>query len=189
MSTPKPKDSVTSLFSGVEPSLSCLGFCTRSTCSMTNTSKIEVSSYKDGRKRYEYRHVNDLKQAHPKSMAAPAQRPKLGRPSKGSDPNECQPQSEGLMPSNPSTTEDLVPQPPTDITMSESKQRATTTTAERARENFNGFSTASGPPAVPAFSHHRPQRSTRNPNPKYVDAIWVATKDDINTLNQQIGSP
>ena len=28
--------------------------------------KIEVGSYKDGRKRYEYRHINDLKFAHPK---------------------------------------------------------------------------------------------------------------------------
>ena len=43
--------------------------------------KLEVGQYKDGRKRFEFRHINDLKFAHPKSMAAPAQRPKLGRPS------------------------------------------------------------------------------------------------------------
>ena len=42
--------------------------------------KIEVGHYKDGRKRYELRHLNDVKLAHPKSMAAPAARPALGRP-------------------------------------------------------------------------------------------------------------
>ena len=42
--------------------------------------KLEVGSYKDGRKRFELRHLNDLKPAHPKSIAAPASQPRLGRP-------------------------------------------------------------------------------------------------------------
>ena len=45
-----------------------------------STVKIDVGTYKSGEKRYEIRHLNDIKIAHPKSLAAPAQRPTLGRP-------------------------------------------------------------------------------------------------------------
>ena len=42
--------------------------------------RLEVGCYKDGTKCYELRHLNDLKLSHPKSLAAPAERPRLGRP-------------------------------------------------------------------------------------------------------------
>ena len=42
--------------------------------------RLEVGCYKDGTKCYELRHLNDLKMSHPKSLAAPAERPRLGRP-------------------------------------------------------------------------------------------------------------
>ena len=45
-----------------------------------STFKLEVGTYKDGTKRYEIRHANDLKLAHPKSLMAPTTRPNLGRP-------------------------------------------------------------------------------------------------------------
>ena len=45
-----------------------------------STFKIEVGLYKSGEKRYEVRHANDLKFAHPDSPAAPIHRSPLGRP-------------------------------------------------------------------------------------------------------------
>ena len=60
-----------------------------------STVRIEVGHYKSGEKRYEIRHFNDLKIAHPDSLAAPAVRPALGRPSKiRSDQTEVQIQTE-----------------------------------------------------------------------------------------------
>ena len=49
-----------------------------------STAKVEVGVYKSGEKRFEVRHVNDLKAAHPDSFAAPFHRPQLGRPAKTS---------------------------------------------------------------------------------------------------------
>ena len=46
-----------------------------------STIKIEVGRFQDGSKRFEIRHLNDVKICHPKSLAAEASRPKLGRPS------------------------------------------------------------------------------------------------------------
>ena len=40
-----------------------------------------MGTFKDGSKRFEIRHANDLKLAHPESLAAPVSRPALGRPS------------------------------------------------------------------------------------------------------------
>ena len=51
-----------------------------------STVQIKVGNYKNGEKRYEVRHFNDLKLAHPDSLAAPAVRPALGRPAKTSAP-------------------------------------------------------------------------------------------------------
>ena len=74
--------------------------------------QLEVGVYKDGSKRFELRHLNDLRLAHPDSMAAPAQRPKLGRPSAQSEaqsstepllaaPNPVDQQPNRLTPSQP----------------------------------------------------------------------------------------
>ena len=53
-----------------------------------STIKIEVGLFKNGEKRYEVRHLNDVRLAHPDSLAAPVHRPKLGRPTKRSAPSD-----------------------------------------------------------------------------------------------------
>ena len=37
-------------------------------------------------------------------------------------------------------------------------------------------------------SQFRPVRRTRNPNPKYIDAIWSASQDEIDMLNGMINN-
>ena len=167
--------------------------------------KLEVGVFKDGRKRYEFRHANDIKFAHPKSLAAPAHRPKLGRPLKVTvpvgRPNHTDlpsEQSPGQKPSNQLSG----PEPPNSApklsevnkhnpsVATRSKNNHETSTPVGAeptssfipeRENSND---QTGPPPLPAFS--RPQRSTRNPNPKYVDSIWVASAAEIDKINHDI---
>ena len=166
--------------------------------------KLEVGVYKDGRKRYEFRHANDIKIAHPKSLAAPAHRPKLGRPSKATAsadrPNHTDVPS-AQSPGQKSSNQLSSPEPPAFAPKSSNVNKPDQSIATRsknnhetsihsgaeptspvpARENSND---QSGPPPLPAFS--RPQRSTRNPNPKYVDSIWIASASDIEKLNQDI---
>ena len=152
--------------------------------------KLEVGTYKDGRKRYEYRHLNDLKAAHPKSLASPVERPKLGRPATRTSSSD-----EGSMATDatPGSAEQL-PQPSSVNTNANQFQNKTKLPV--ARENSNSFSAPApeptGPPAVQPFS--RPARTTRNPNPYYVDSIaldvtpWSATRDQINAINQSISN-
>ena len=151
--------------------------------------KLEVGVYKDGRKRFEIRHANDLKFAHPKSLAAPAQRPKLGRPPKPSVPvagsNQTDAKSLGPEPSNfPSNVNKFNPLSATDSQSNHATSNAVAGEQSSnfpARENSNAIP---GPPPLPAFT--RPQRSTRNPSPKYVDSIWVASAEDIAQINNDI---
>ena len=155
-----------------------------------STVRIEVGQYSDGRKRYEIRHFNDLKLAHEDSPAA--SRPKLGRPSKTSTTLDT-----------PQSTE-RAPNPPPD----KSKQTSSTGSADGTGDMKNhetsypnsrvpasvdksGLSMNTGPPNIP-FSG-RQKRSTRNPNPQYVDAIqlsslrpWSASEDEISALNKSI---
>ena len=130
-----------------------------------STVRIEVGSYSDGRKRYEVRHLNDLKLAHEDSPAAVVQRPKLGRPS-----------SKTSTPSNvPDSTE--FPNPPS-MTVDGSKQtlvltgravNGTSETISHETSNLGGdiLASAAGGGSSPPLV--RPVRSTRNPNPSYVD--------------------
>ena len=167
--------------------------------------KVEVGSYKDGTKRYEYRHLNDLKLAHPKSLAAPVERPKLGRPPtrtsaqvKSSEPTDARSStSAGSIDKTefnrfPNPTQDKSKQPVGGAAVGTpaSDNHATSILEERlpASESNGGLST--GPPSIPPFA--RPIRATRNPNPCYVDSIsfdvtpWSATKDQIHKLNESI---
>ena len=149
--------------------------------------KIEVGSYKDGRKRFEYRHVNDLKFAHPKSLAAPIERPKLGRPttvqSESSESTEAK-MTAHPTPSNRSnefSRQQQLPEPSPVNTppQAENKQIGT-------RDDVNHET------SIP----DRPQRSTRNPNPIYVDSLrlqappraWSASESDLQWLNASITS-
>ena len=131
------------------------------------------------------------KLAHPDSLAAPAVRPKLGRPATSSSSKLQSSTEETPRPAN------RFPQPPAESSSSPStanKQaagqvngtspgasHATSILPERvlaseadtgsANEEFQGVIT--GPPPAQAFS--RPVRSTRNPNPSYVDSFWLAS--------------
>ena len=165
--------------------------------------KIEVGSYKDGRKRYEYRHVNDLKMAHPKSLAAPVERPKLGRPAmtSSSDVHDQTDADAVNWKENPSNhfPSKRVPEPPVgnkqaagplNSGTSRSSGHATSTTEDPspAFDPASGL-TINGPPPKPAFSSTRPVRTTRNPNPIYVDSIscmWSASKSDLAAINSSI---
>ena len=133
--------------------------------------KIEVGVYADGTKRYELRHLNDLKLAHPDSLAAPAQRPKLGRPSTARSGGSNQTESD--------------PEPPSSFSAERNKQIRSTGRAQRNEIINHETSTPedrqpasegpmnSGPPSTPPFPAS-PVRSTRNLAPYYA-------------LNQSIG--
>ena len=126
-----------------------------------STVKLEVGNFKNGDKRYEVRHANDLKFAHPDSMAAPAARPALGRPRKPASSDVNNQTDAEFAVSEPSNE---VPFPhPTTNRLSTADPPAPST----ANEEFDGVVT--GPPPAPAFS--RPTRTTRNPNPYYVDSL------------------
>ena len=140
--------------------------------------KIEVGAYKDGRKRFEFRHLNDIKLAHPQSLAAPVTRPALGRPSSSSSSssNACKDMSEQSGPD---------PQPPQNPVVSESKQND-------AEDTGSVIEQTTGPPPGHPFLN-RSSRSTRNPAPKYVDAMkwvsnqpWSASNEEIVALNASI---
>ena len=159
--------------------------------------KLEVGTYKGGQKRYEFRHLNDIKLAHPKSLAAPAERPKLGRPSAtptstssdGSGPTGIATPEGATNPSNQLTDlpVDTLPevQSPPSVPDSESKQ------------------TFSGREPAKIQTSKLPRRSTRNPNPIYVDSImtgppptppfttpraWTASGEELAWLNQSINA-
>ena len=154
-----------------------------------STVKIEVGIYKSGEKRYEIRHVNDLKIAHPESLAAPASRPKLGRPPRPRTTSSSggQPSTDETSPE--STPSNRFPNPPStenktnsstgrvgQVGNSNSLDHATSilekpALTSTANEDFEGAIT--GPPPAPAFT--RAARSTRNPHPRYVDSFWLAS--------------
>ena len=139
-----------------------------------STVKLKVGKFKSGEDIFEIRHLNDLKFAHPESLAAPAQRPKRGRPS--SHPGV--PQSTEQQQSPPSRFQQPEKEPEPE------------------------------PVDQPVEPSTRPQRSTRNPNPLYVDAIttgpppllgfpdksqsavrtaWTASQTELAEINNAIG--
>ena len=159
--------------------------------------KINVGSYKDGRIRYEYRHLNEIKPAHPKSLASPMQRPKLGRPAQSpSSPADSRITTDAKTPMVPDPIP--FPQPPSTGRVDTSKQtqsiapsvaghetshsdgRAHLSNSPETRENSN--------PVISPDPPSRPVRSTRNPKPYYVDAIWTASPADLDALNRAINS-
>ena len=164
-----------------------------------STVKLEVGIFKDGRKRYEIRHANDLKFAHPSSLAAPIQRPKLGRPPSSPEPH---PDTSGPPDLQTSTEEDAriltdatnrFPDPPYSPPTTQSKQ-AVTGQRHATTSSYN-HETSIQKRSERASASDRPVRSTRNPSPQYVDAVevcwstkrpWSATQADIAALNDSI---
>ena len=140
-----------------------------------STVRLEVGVYSSGEKRYEIRHLNDIKFAHKDSLAAPASRPKLGRPPTATSPND----DSGM--TNEGTPQRVPNQPAACLqnngaknAMPEDAGHATSSSVEPhlsqqpARRGKFQTSTAEVKP------RSRPPRSTRNPNPYYVDAIQAA---------------
>ena len=115
-----------------------------------------MGRYKDGRKRYEFRHVNDLKFAHQKSLAAPTERPKLGRP------------ATSVQVAGPNVTGNLnqfddVPKPPVDQSGGKNKQKLSTGRAvnEDGTSHATSISENPAPASAPdSGSSMRPVRST-----------------------------
>ena len=145
-----------------------------------STVKLEVGLYKDGSIRYEIRHLNDLKFAHPDSLTAPAQRPKLGRPSgsasdASSIPTELPPVREQRQPETAPNNRihrlSRFPNPPLDNSpgAQNSKQNnpAVGTKPAVSHETSNTASrvpaSTAGNPAQIQTSNRQPPRSTRNP--------------------------
>ena len=140
--------------------------------------KIRVGQYQDGRDRFELRHFNDLKLAHPDSAASPVSRPKLGRP--------------------PTSSSEASKQ--TEVTPTKGK--------EDGRNRFSGPDGPPPLPPFPSHppqqtnprrensnATSRPVRTTRNPAPQYIDSVgiswstrrpWSASQSDIAALNQSI---
>ena len=167
-----------------------------------STVQIDVGSYKSGERRYEVRHFNDLKLAHPDSLAAPAERPRLGRPprtSASSGSPALTDQSPDLTAEAPSNR---FPNPPSRsaVDLKINKEDATvdsSTHATSSLKNRDSPSTVDGdwtpqttgaPPHKPFSGSGRPARSTRNPNPAYIDAIWQASPAELDDLNKLISN-
>ena len=153
--------------------------------------KIEVGSFKDGQPRYEFRHLNDLKLAHPKSMAAPAERPKLGRPPGASS------SSNGREPTDPAS--DRLAAPPNRF----SSQLPSLPSRQPSQSVSVNKQTEEPEPAKIQTALNRPVRSTRNPNPLYVDSLsgpppfapfhrpraWTASGEELAAINNSINKP
>ena len=144
----------------------------------TSVVKLKVGTYKDNRIRYEYRHLNDIKPAHPKSLAAPMERPKLGRPttSLSASPESSASTEASTLPPPSSSNRSPPPNSSNRLTAPKNSTPSKQTSLPGlARENSN--------------SHSRPVRTTRNPKPLYVDAVcWSASSSDLVALNKAINA-
>ena len=109
-----------------------------------STVKLHVGNFKDGTKKYEIRHANDLKFTHPDSLAAPIHRPSRGRPRTSVLPDVTIATDDGH-----NKIDDNQPDPD---------------------------QLADQPEPAKIQTRARPVRSTRNPDPLYVDAITVAAE-------------
>ena len=194
--------------------------------------KIEVGTYKDGRKRYELRHLNDIKLAHPESLAAPASRPALGRPSvlgRASSPTDAKPvANRATVPESSSGNKQTQPVDAENnfrLTDSASGQQQTHATSNQEQRQLASSPPEGGKIQTAKTPHPdyikkgpliteqmfrewtpellnlppRPVRSTRNPNPVYVDSIesgagvfgpaaWSASVAEIKAINNSINS-
>ena len=141
-----------------------------------STVKLVVGHYKSGAERFEIRHANDLKFAHPESMAAPAERPALGRPAtvrKDVRIHTDAPSTDLLPPPQLINQSDPEPPPPAQPVVDDAGKQ---TKQNNPNSNVGG----------------RPTRTTRNPNPYYVDAMswspqpWSASQTEVDALNKSI---
>ena len=127
-------------------------------------------------------------------MAAPVQRPKLGRPSGASTPKGGPEPTEASSPSNTTTASasNRFPNPPLSEENKQTRDAATGSAilGTPAKQNHETSYQKWREPSSGDQSLARPTRSTRNPAPKYVDALeyskvrpWSASKEEIRDLN------
>ena len=130
------------------------------------------------------------------------ERPKIGRPSKatsshldGQAPTDSE--NDGKTPSNQSNRLSSPPQPvpkPTSGDQSDKSKQPHPTDAPIGNHSTNGHATSTSTSGHRSEPASRPARSTRNPNPQYVDALewsphpWSATENEVADLNRQIQS-
>ena len=122
--------------------------------------------------------------AHPDSPAAVIHRPQLGRPAH--QDGRTSTEADSLSQTSPSKP---VPDPTSVLPTTRNKQNTST---GRDVRNIDTSTHATSNPTVrgsePAL---RPVRSTRNPNPVYVESIqrpWSASDDEIKHLNALISA-
>ena len=158
-----------------------------------------MGTYKSGEKRYEIRHFNDLKLAHKDSPAACARRPALGRPPvlvKSPDSTEAEPPvpTPENLPDNFPSSEMSTNFPSGQAAgrgnfgSTRKQNHATSSTENEVPASLPTHADHVGPPSIKPFQSRQPSRSTRNPSPKYVDAIWIASPSQIDELNRSIGA-
>ena len=143
-----------------------------------STVKIKVGLTKAGEERYEIRSWKDLKVAHMAPEAEEAQRPKRGRPSRHA--------------SVPSDDQNKTSSGTANLDSAFEKEGATVNKAvERADAELENSNVGA-----------KPKRSTRNPNPIYVDGVsftgppstkpfksphmWSASPDELKIINDSI---
>ena len=160
--------------------------------------------YKDGSTRYEIRHLDDLRFAHPDSLAAPAHRPKLGRPGR-SAPSNVSHSTEPVEQVPPETSRSrtnrlsLVPNPPLGNQPGalpvDNQQNGNSSVASHATSSTAGQQpSVAGNPANFQTTVRHSVRSTRNPNPQYIDGIqimqrpWSASKQEIEWINKSVSN-
>ena len=151
-----------------------------------STVKLEVGVFKSGEKRYEIRHLNDLKAAHPDSLAKPVQRPTLGRPQSRLKPdaNPAQQNPSNQLIVSPASA----PVTPSESAGDPSPSVPSAPIVNKPLNVNNGEQRGK----IQTPLRRQPQRSTRNPSPTYVNAFefdhrpWSAKSDEIRRLNEAI---
>ena len=129
------------------------------------TVKIKVGLDVQGNARYEIRNWRDLKVAHLRPDTKDFLRPKRGRPSKKLATAQSGSDS-------PTETNQEVQDG-----------------AEINKLKLPSPSVKSGGKIETGIDVLRPQRSTRNPNPLYIDSLmWSASEEELNSLNQAISA-
>ena len=121
-----------------------------------STLQLEVGKFKNGEPRFEIRHINDLKFAHPESMAAPASRPALGRPAATSSSKAI-----------PQSTDAKKPVP-------EASHSVLAPNVVHGQTNVNKPTSSHLNVEGGKIQTSRPVRTTRNPAPQYVDEIRIS---------------
>ena len=137
-----------------------------------STIEVRIGSFADGRPRLQTYSWASCKIAHLRPDATLGQRPKLGRPSASSEV--------------PNSTE-VVDDATGGLNVNNALNRNSNVGRENEPEPASQTDVNNSLPAQPEIG--RPVRSTRNPNPLYVDAIcrpWSASQTEIHELNRLI---